>query len=325
MKILVVGDFDPCGVHLGHRKYLRDLGVDYRIAVREAYREDAKQADYWIERPIRKKGEFAEMRWFARDADVIQFLPSIGQPWSFQESETRFGRDADENPFDGIDWSDKDFSKPLKVFFFHGSRNALGSLKEHREYYGRRGPLLASTIDYSYELGAEYIPTIVDFRHEPRYREDAEALRVVHSPTDPSICNSEEFLGLCSGLKIKVTYLTGRSHESVLMNKRSHHAGFDHLRGAFSVNSLENAAFGMVNLVGVKPRYLDLLGSLGISLPWPAIETMGDVGAWLERLRDDPSLTREWQRRASEWVSSEWSPERLAARIVSVYERILGA
>ena len=327
MKVLIVGDFDPCGVHLRQRKYLRGLGIDYRIAVKEAYREEAKEADYWLERKPLRKGEIAELRWFAMDADIIQFLPAIGQPWSFSSMTPRLGDDIYEIPFGGIDWRHSDFSRARKIVCFHGSKNARANLETYRAHYRGLGfPLLATTIDYAYEMGAEYLPTIVDIRHEPMFRQDGEPLKVIHSPTDPDICNTDEFLLTCRELGIPVTYLTGRLHESVLSHKQGHTCGFDHLRGGFSVNSLENVAFGMVNLVGVNPSYRDWMQDrLGVSLPWPEVETMADVRGWLGALRDDAGETRRWQEKAIGWYRSEWSPERNAERIAAVYERILAS
>lgn len=328
MKILVVGDFDPSGVHLRHRKYLRELGVDYRLAVREAYRKEGQEADCCLERRGgQRKSEYADIRWFAAQADIIQFLPVIGQPWSFQELEPRLGNDADDIQFGGIDWSDPEFSRARRVVCFHGSRNALANRKRYSEFYRGRGySILATTIDYSCEMSGEYLPSIVDIEHDPRLREDGEPLGVIHSPTDPDICSTDEFLRVCRELNIPVTYMTGRLHENVLTHKRHHHCGYDHLRGAFSVNSLENVAFGMVNLVGVLPCYRAWLEDrLSVRLPWPEAETMEDVAYWLERLRDDPRETRTWQTKAIDWYRTEWSPQKNARRILNVYERILAS
>ncbi len=317
MKILVVGDFDPCGVHLRHRKYLRELGVDYRLAVKHCYRKEAEQADYWCDRPNGGRTEYADMRWFAKEADVIQLLPAIQQPWTFQETEPRF----ETLKFIETDWfGDPWFASATKAVCFHGSLNAWANRQVYADHWRARGvPILATTIDYAWEMGAEYLPSIVDCGGGIRLREDSERLRVMHSPTDPALCRTTDFLHLCRSLDVDVTYVTGANHENVLTHKRHHSVGYDHMRGCYSINSLENVAHGMVNLVGIDERYESALGD--IPLPWPCIREWADLERWLVALRD-PGETRRWQLRARGWFSQHWTPMAVAKRLLGVYERI---
>ncbi len=314
MRVLIAGDFDPCGVHLRHRRYLRAIGVDCRLAVRHCYRPEAEEADYWVERP-RRPGEYADMRWFAREADIIQLLPAIAQPWTFQETTPRF----ESLILGATDWfNEPEFASVKKVVCFHGSLNAWANRKSYAEHWRSRGiPILATTIDYAWEMGATYLPSIVE-GEGIRLRGD-EPLTVLHSPTDPRLCRTSAFLDLCRDLEIPVTYLNGRPHEEVMAHKRTHAVGYDHMRGCFSVNSLENVAHGMVNLVGIDERYETVLD---MPLPWPRIRDWSDLERWLVALKD-PGETRVWQVRAREWFDEHWNPLAVARRIARIYEDIL--
>lgn len=318
MKILVVGEFDPCGVHLRHRKYLRELGHDYRLAVNDCYRPEARGADWWVNDKTSDglSGFYdrAGLLAFAMDADIIQVLPSIGQPWSFQ----------DEKEFERIDLDLLDICRGRRVACFHGSRNLAANIDAYALHYRAHGfALVATTLDYVAKMNAGYLPSIVEDIGAAELKERGGPFKVAHSPTDPSQCSTGQFLERAERA-CQVHYIRNLPHVACLELKRRCHAAFDHLRGAFSVNSLENAAMGLVNLVAVRPEYRAFLEeSLGVTLPFPNVQTMDDVMDALITFNDDhPAVARE-QVVHREWFLREWTPMQNAKRIEAVYQGLL--
>ncbi len=46
MRVLALAEFDAAGVLAGHRRTMRALGHDYRLAVRDVYRPERAELDW---------------------------------------------------------------------------------------------------------------------------------------------------------------------------------------------------------------------------------------------------------------------------------------
>ena len=79
MRILSVADFDPANVLEGHRLAMKTLGVDYRLAVATTYPRRPGNPDHQL---VVHDYKLDYLMDFAEKADIIQFHPGIGQPWS---------------------------------------------------------------------------------------------------------------------------------------------------------------------------------------------------------------------------------------------------
>lgn len=303
MKILTVGDFDPCQVALHHRGVMRARGHDCRVAVLRVFVPEQKDVD-WI---WGHKGDRAELVEFALNADVIQFHPGIGQPWSYQSTIPELS-DADRavwpevNGWPALAWST--IRGPQKVFYFHGSRNAWHNRKDYSAEYGCRGALWASTIDYASELPARYVPPTIPVPLEcASMRGEHMPLVIAHAPTDPDNCSTEAFMGICRRAGVPVSMCVREDHDTVMLRKASCNAGFDHLRGCFSVNTLENAALGLVPLVGIRPAWRNALYGWP-KLPFLPIHNLESLEMTIRSLSDSVVATREAQIRAMEWFAA---------------------
>lgn len=305
MKILMVGPFDACCVGLRQRKWLAPLGIDMRIAVSEKHWTEHAAIDWTLPQDESYAADFA------KTADLVVYLPGIAQPWSSQAGE----RVHERVPFE---------STAPKLFLFHGSVNAAAHMAHYAEHYGRQGSIAATTLDYVAGMGCEYVPSIVDLQAKAGLRGAHEPLRVVHAPSDPRVCSTAEFRGIMPG-RGQIEYIHGKGHEETVRRKAKCHAGFDHLRGAFSINSLENAAMGLVSLVGMSDAVIDAGEKLGILPDWPAVQNMDDVKYWLERLDASPRETAQWQMRGYEWFQQNWHPASVAERIAAVYRKAANA
>jgi hypothetical protein len=220
----------------------------------------------------------------------------------------------------------------------------------------------ASTIDYATELDAAYLPPLVDVGTEylygaidpsgkilgtfstrqeaekafpgkgvieqpiprrARLRGDDDPLLVAHTPTDRVACSTEEFLKAAQGLGIPVRLGEGIPHSDVLRLKAECNAGFDHLRGAFSVNTLENAALGLVPLFAFNLRYADRQDKEGLDRPQPyLIENARDLRSVMGMLAERPDMTRDVQRAARSWWETHFSAGPITKRLVQFYKSL---
>lgn len=318
MRVLAVAEFDAAGVLSGHRRALRALGIDYRIAIvdRYLYRSDLEHD--W---PL-ADGSIAGLREFAATVDVLQFHPSIGQPWSYQTTNPRLSDDGENAGLFGIDWT---VIPAVRVSLFHGSRNAAANAERYADFWRSRDHAIwATTLDYVVRMEASYAPPAL-FLDGPRapLRTDDDPLIAIQCPTDPAFCHTAEFLKVCAELGIVADVVHGKPHTEALARKRAAHVGFDHLRGAFSVNTLENCALGLAPVVGLKRAYRERLHDLTGVTFLPILEDVGDLRTLLRRFADDPGVTRRVQEQARGWFTRHFKPELVGYRLKKLYEGLL--
>jgi hypothetical protein len=324
MKILAIAEFDCAGVLGGHRKALRAAGIDYHVALLDVYRHEREPGhDYQL-----GVSDLEDVARFAEEADILQFHPGIGQPWSYESLSPRLN-DGELVHFGGVNWMDPRFSKARRISYFHGSRNAAANAERYAAYWRDRGHTLwASTFDYIDWMGAVYAPPIVDLgNQEPvALRGDDEPLIIAHAPTDPGNCHTAEFMAACSKLGVNVEYIAGYTHAETLRRKRLCNAGFDHLRGSFSINTIENCWLGLAPLVRVKASYLPLIER---ELGYPfhkalfTIQEENQLADEIRALDDDAELTRQRQMVARRWVQTSLAPNVLTLKLVDKYKDVL--
>lgn len=347
MRVLALGWFDPASVVLSHRDLMRSAGHDFRLAVVRAYTERQQQADYVCERLVRRIEDVApgvhkaqvyweklnpdleSLREFAKSADVIQFHPGIGHgdgDWASWEG-------------DALDpWTEfKQVSESLRldvnlifkmgrvtVAFIHGSMATRRNLGSYADRWLEPFEVATSTIDYAHELDAAYLPPLVDVGSlRARPRGDDDPLLIAHTPTDRIACSTEEFLKAAQGLGIPVRLGEGLAHSDVLHLKAECNAGFDHLRGAFSTNTLENAAIGLVPLHAMKDEYVSrMLNKEAVEIPPFSVAGVDDLRLKLRRLSNDPAMTRKFQDLARRWWETHFSTGPITKRLVQFYESL---
>lgn len=322
MRILSIAEFDPAYVLQGHRAALRAAGVDYRLALVDVYTYQGRpygrgvSHDWLLDACT--ADDFKDLARFAAEADVIQFNPVIGQPWSHQTT-TMQTRDGAALPYGPIDWLT--FRAP-KISYLHGSRNLAHNAEAYADHWRAEGHTIwASTLDYVHRTGAVYAPPVVDVGEPPAPLAEAAGLLVVHAPTDPTMCHTEDFRKLCMRLGIPWVLLHNRPHAEVLATKRKANAGFDHLRGSFSINTVENCFLGLVPLVGLKRQYLHLLREeIGDPGGLFMVETLGDLESYMRALDQDLEATRARQERARRWATTCFSKERITEKLIRRFE-----
>jgi hypothetical protein len=276
---------------------------------------------------------------FTQQADVLQFCPCIGQTWADnpEPSGLSLNLEPPRMRLFKLPWAEWGKEKS-KVAFFHGSTNLWKHRRCYSEHYQKLGyTLAASTIDYATEMGARYLPPSRELEtvlgvarhllHSERaaLRADDDPAIATHTPTNPHISSSQFFLDCCRRLGIVARFVTNQPIELVMRAKLASNIGFDHLRGSFSVNHLENCILGLAALCSLKPQYAKRLVEEQIDpppTPLPddqQIVTEADLEKALLSLRDNPELTRFMQLKCRIWANKFFNDKAVGKRLVDFY------
>lgn len=307
MRVLYASHFDPAGVMAGHRAALRAAGVEAYLALNADYR--AEGADGACPAP-----------------DVLVVCPGIGSgaPKCWATTSAFPAPEVDLPP--EVRQIVEAFPRAKRVAYFHGSTSLAANASAYAARYRGAGYVLAaSTLDYAWALGAAYLPpaiTIPSGVPSATHRGDDEPLVVAHTPTNWAVCSTEALLSHAKSLGIDVRLATCTHPRTALVVKGLSHATFDHLRGSFSVNSLEAAALGSIPLFGTSlPVRARMVGECIDPAPVHLTTCPAGLHEVLLRLRNDPALTRHLQGEARRW-SQQFTPAATAKRLVALYESL---
>jgi hypothetical protein len=344
-KVLITGGFDPAGVCLGHRDVLRDLGFDARVALDVAYTRRQLDAD-WV-KVVLPSAYLSEMlddlvieQWrnheglldFAKAADVIQVSPGINHVWN-QANPSKTMLDLHLPPagklgedFGIKDWLDVN-RNASRVAFFHGSLRTWEHREEYNKHYRNLGyTLAASTLDYACEMDAVYLPPIVCNSMPPLAlpRRKGDPLIVIHTPTDREASQTKALVAVCRDLDIEIRIFEHKDHQTILREKCLGNVGFDHMRGSFSVNHLENCQAGLAALVGLKPQYRERMLAEGFSEmplvdPRRPVLDQDSLRHSLQILKDSADMTQAMQYACTRWVYGNFDIEKTSRRLHLFY------
>lgn len=312
MKLLTIAEHDPAGVCLGHRDLLRAAGHDARVALHIAWSKRQQDAD-WIHsdaadgltnEPTRARGDTLELYDFAQKADVIQVCPAIPSPAPPNEWGLEIGRIVVKRRL------------PIAAFF-HGSRIAWQTravLKNEYKHCARA----ASTLNYVTSMDATWLPPYVPLPTiAASLRTSDDPLIIAHAPTDRVQCSTNTFLEVAGREGAVIELMEGVPHEEVMRRKMLCNAGFDHLRGDFSVNTLENCALGLAPLISMTEENRKAMEAAGVL--W-APTTIDPNAAGLARgIQFLEKHTASVQQDALRWFLSYFSAEEITRRLEEFY------
>lgn len=310
MRIVYAHSFDPAGVHIGHREALRAAGVDAYACGTEAYIH-RRDFDGGLPGP----------------PDVIVVAPGVGDgsgDWASRDENLHNDRLVWSILPDWVEKMLADFPKAKRVALFHGSPNLWAYRVNYAKHWRERGfALAATTLDYAVEMDAHWLPPAIALEEigdvRAFLRKDDEPLLVIQTPSVPKLCQTEEFLAATRAAGAVPVIGVDLPNYRCLHLKSRFHAGFDHLRGSFSVNTLENAALGLAPIFGLKAKYAARLRSEGIRVPSTAVSSSEELKGLLQRLSDSPVQTREAQAEGAVWHEDNFSPEIIAQKLIDFY------
>jgi hypothetical protein len=309
VKICYLSEFDPAGVMIAQRDALRAYtDWDVSVGLRRAYYHKA-DADSGI----------------MSNPDVIVVCPGIG-------TGVAGGEATNVAPPVWVATILDTCPSAKRVAYFHGSRhlNQHGFL--YRDVYQDLGfHLAASTLDYASRLNIAWLPPVValDGYETAELWNGKNGLMISHAPSDPSVCNTRELLYSAITQGVGVHYISGRPHHQALALKRMHPVGFDHLRGAFSVNTVEFAGLGMVPLVGLNADVKARMEAERLPMIPGALSLIeGKVSELqlaerIRTLRDNVNCVQSTQEAALNWYNENMRPDRVINRVTDFFEKVM--
>lgn len=273
----------------------------------------------------------AEAESAVHEAGLILFAAGLG-PGALR-SDVRV-EDTDEQPFGTLDWAEHAKGK-MKAAILWGTPSVRANLIWYRDRAASKGwPILTCEPDIHRWLPeAHYLPRVIppinDAAVKPRpdspmaivypggleahegawiIRETAAALKESH----PDV-----MFGRCQDM----------TPAQVFEMKAKAHIGIDRIAvgtGSFSIESLENSALGLINIVWADPYAITLIArTIGAgTCPWERIATPARLLEVLRHYAADPSLRRAKMQETRQWFEKYWNAQRMAQVMADVLERL---
>ena len=306
-RVLFAHDFDPAGVMIQWREAIRGAGGMAWVAGARAYihRADFDQS--------------------CGKPDVIVVCPGVGD-----------GLGGDPGPaavsiLPG--WVDAllvKWPKIPRVALFHGSLHCWALREVYARYWHDRCfALTSTTLDYVTEMSkiapCAWLPPLVEragvaegrtaVLHNPR-----RPLVVLQTPSDHVACGTQDFLNAVRNAKAIPLASALIPHPMNLELKLRFSVGFDHFRGAPSVNALENAACGQASIFSLSAENRATMERLGVPAPSTAIEPTRD--ALEEKVRymvENPEIVADWQDGCLVWWARYFDERAILGRLEAFF------
>jgi hypothetical protein len=299
--VLFAHDFDPAGVMIQWREAIRRAGGKAWVAGARAY---IHRADF---DPVCGK------------PDVIVVCPGVGDGSGGDP-----GRAGVTLLPPWVEMLLAKYPKARRVALFHGSLHCWPLREEYARHWHERGfALAATTLDYVTEMGkiapCAWLPPLVE-RAGTAILCDRLPLVVLQTPSDPIACGTQDFLNAVRNAKAIPLASWLVPHPMNLELKLRFSAGFDHFRGAPSVNALENAACGQASIFSLSAENRATMESLGVPAPPTAIEPAQD--ALEEKVRymvEHPEVVEDWQDGCLAWWARYFDENAILERLEAFF------
>jgi hypothetical protein len=306
-RVLFAHDFDPAGVMIQWREAIRRAGGMAWVACTHAF---IHRADFDPTCP---------------KPDVIVVCPGVGDGSGGDP-----GRAGVKMLPRWVEELLAKWPKIPRVALFHGSRHCWPLRREYAKHWAARGFALASTtLDYVTDMGevapCAWLPPLAeragaeDGRTAPLHR-PGRPIVVLQTPSDPIACGTQDFLNAVRTARAIPLASSLIKHPMNLELKLQFSVGFDHFRGSFSVNALENAACGQASIFSLSEENRATMEALGVPAPPTAIEPTRDaleekVGYMVEH----PEIVEDWQDECLAWWERYFDEEAILKRLEAFF------
>jgi len=263
----------------------------------------------------------------AADADIVVFAAGLAP--GCLRADTRL-EDTDEQPFGSIDWTGI-LGKKTRAALLFGTPSVRNNLAWYRDRFVAKGwPILTCEPDIHRWLPeSRYISRLLS-RVGNRYVSrtcQSRGVAVVHPGSTDMAPAGIDFHAAVTEIKKRFPNASfGRCQDlpysQSLEMRGSAHIAIDRIAvgtGAFSIDSLENSALGLANIVYCSPYTRALLAqTLGTDdLPWDSPATTRELIDVLSRYMDDTRYLTEQMHNTRQWFETYWNESRIVPRVIS--------
>ncbi|MEW5874826.1 MAG: glycosyltransferase [Candidatus Zixiibacteriota bacterium] len=274
----------------------------------------------------------AEAESVIRDADLVIFAAGLGP--GCLRTDMRI-EDTDEQPYGTLAWNELARGKEKAAILF-GTPSVRNNLTWYRDRIAAKGwPLLTCEPDLHRWLPESRIIPRLLASWEQRYpvgQRAAAPMAVVYSGKREAHEGGVMMREVAARLKeTHPDVMFGRYQDmpwrDVIAMKSRAHIGIDRISvgtGSFGIDSLENSALGLINIVHCDPYASALLlDSIGAAdCPWEMPSTPDGLLAALRRFASDPEERTERMQETREWFAAHCKESDLARRVASVLESL---
>jgi len=274
----------------------------------------------------------AEAESAIRDADLVIFAAGLGP--GCLRTDMRL-EDTDEQPYGTLAWSEIAKGKQKAAILF-GTPSVRSNLTWYRDRIAAKGwPLLTCEPDLHRWLPeSRFIPRLLA-SSEQRYpvgQRAAAPMAVVYSGKRDA--HEGGAMMREAAARLKETHpdvMFGRyqdmSWDDVIAMKSRAHIGVDRISvgtGSFGLDSLENSALGLINIVFCDPytRALVMETTGADSCPWEMPASSGELLAAFRRFAGDPAGRARRMEETRTWFAAHWKESDLARRVALVLESL---
>jgi hypothetical protein len=267
----------------------------------------------------------AEAETAAQEADLVVFAAGLAPGCLRDDAHLE---DSDEQAYGTIHWPDIITGKRCAAILF-GTPSVRGNLAWYRDRLMAKGwPLLTCEPDIHRWLpGSVYIPRLLARcgRDIPLGQPSDGSVAIIHAGRRSPVAGGTVFREAAAVLKDKFPFVSfGRyedmPHAEVLALKGNAQIAFDRInvgRGTFGLDSIENSAIGLVNVVYCDPYARALLAeTLGTrDLPWVIADTKPALIDAVSQYLSDPECLAQAMHETRTWFETYWAEDKLAARV----------
>jgi glycosyltransferase involved in cell wall biosynthesis len=284
-------------------------------------------------RPKAAMAVIAEAEHILADAELIIFAAGLAPGCDRHDARLQ---DTDEQPFGTLEWSSVIKNKRCAALLF-GTQSVRHNLTWYRDHFAqKKWPLLTCDPDVHRWLGNSiFVPRIVSRtgnRFAPSSPESGQVV-VLHPGGRSRHEGGNIFREAAQQAKSQHANLTFGlydrvSWDEVQQMKRQAHIGFDRIApgtGHFGIDSLENSALGLVNIVYCDPFARALLAeTLGTSeCPWVQPTTVPDLTQVFSMYAQDENRLRNDMNATRQWFDKWWNEKRIAPLIATTLESLV--
>ncbi len=263
-----------------------------------------------------------------RQADLVIFAAGLAPGAARADVQLT---DTDEQPFGTIHWPDI-LGKKRRAAILFGTPSVCANLPWYRDHFAAKGwPILTCEPDiHRWLTEAHFVPRLLSrsgetYQPDPR---DRTVIAIVHRGGDQSHEGRMIVREAAAAIKKHNSHVAfGSYHDmpwtEVLAMKKRAHIGIDCISvgtGRFGLDSLENSALGLVNVVYCNTYTRALIAqTIGTSeLPWESPATLAELVATIDRYVAEPAALSEAMEKTRTWFETCWDEKVVIQRWDSI-------
>lgn len=242
--------------------------------------------------------------------------------------------------WEDINW--KDYLHKKHFVFFPGSMSLRGNYEFYNDLHKDWNIITCQPDIYEMfqhlKANINYIPILVN-NDKPRYQREIikdDKVIITHSPTHDIYKNTAEFKRVCRRLQneynnFSVNMVENCGFKDAIKIKTNAHIGFDQMQSAtvfedqemdyYCLSSVENCAFGLVNMVSLTDKAIKFIEEqTECELKWDIVRNEQELYNTTKKYITDLDLLFERRKEVYQWHHTQWNDAKLITKLTKILE-----